>query len=104
MSESKHTKGPREVEDHDHDGYGMGLVYTPKGFLCKVIGDSAETKANANLIAKAPEMLELLKQLEFPNSYNGYDEGYCCCFCQNTEEQGHSPDCKLGKLLKEVER
>lgn len=52
------------------------------------------------LIAAAPEMLEMLKELEFPvKDTSGFH--VLCRFCQGRME--HAPDCKLGKLLREVE-
>lgn len=67
-------------------------------------------KANALLISKAPEMYEMLKELE----WRGSDHYALCPICQKARcgpnsdpksifyKGGHSPDCKLGNLLEEL--
>lgn len=50
-----------------------------------------------DLISKAPEMYELLKEVQF----HGY-EFATCAICGSDEGDGHAPECKLGKLLKEL--
>lgn len=104
-----------EYEIREADG--LVSICDKKGWICCMDGESIEQdRINAKRIVNGlehssrieqlekqnKEILEILKELEFPNSYNGYDEGYCCYFCQNTKKQGHADYCKLAKLLKEV--
>ena len=53
----KHTPGPWTYEE---EAYSMERVFGPKGIIAQVIGDSAETCANAYLIAAAPDLLAAL--------------------------------------------
>ncbi len=62
---------------------------------------SSDFRKNANLFFHAPEMLEMLKELakiKEPMAYPTY-----CPFCDKEFDTDHDEDCKLGKLLKEVE-
>ena len=64
----KHTKGPWIVvaisTDLSMNGIGYCQVNGPKGIVCTTEESTfEETKANACLIAAAPEMLEELEQL-----------------------------------------
>lgn len=55
----------------------------------------------ANLFAAAPEMLALLRelaQIKEPMAYPTY-----CPFCDKEFDSDHEPDCRLGKLLREVD-
>jgi len=59
----KHTKGKWEV---DQGEFGLD-INNGEGTIGTIYGEDAEAKANANLIASAPEMLSLLKRfLEAP--------------------------------------
>lgn len=54
---SGHTKGPWEADDCE--GYSIWRVFAPgRIILAQVVGDSAETDANARLIAASPTMYE----------------------------------------------
>ena len=53
----KHTKGKWGF---DLGEFGLD-INTGEGTIGTIYGDDIETKANANLIAAAPEMLEVLK-------------------------------------------
>lgn len=62
---SNHTPGPWIA--CDNNGYSIWRVTSPEyraesasRTVAEVVGDSAETEANAHLIAAAPEMYELL--------------------------------------------
>ena len=64
----KHTPGPwKQGNDRIEcsEGYGVADLFTQR--------NDAETKANARLIAAAPEMLEALEALvrEFDDTYDG---------------------------------
>lgn len=61
MSEVKFTKGPWKVQD---DGYGLIGVALRNGFGVLIGHKNKETIANAHLIAAAPEMYEMLIQLQ----------------------------------------
>lgn len=73
MKEFKGTKGEWYV-DHEENGYNEhNVLYTPISSdsadslvtsICEVYGDSDEDKANAKLIASAPELLEALQQMQ----------------------------------------
>src|ERR1700692_4229086 len=53
MNTPKHTPGPWTFESED---YSINKVRAPGCIIAQVIGDSAETEANAHLIAAAPAM------------------------------------------------
>ena len=53
------------------------------------------------VIAAAPEMLEMLKKLQFP--LEDCDGNPFCKICFRGKKNGHDENCKLGKLLKKVE-
>lgn len=62
---SEHTPGPwRACNNY---GYSIWRIFaswrTGSKTVAEVVGDSAETEANARLIAAAPEMLELLAEI-----------------------------------------
>ena len=64
---SGHTPGPWEVCGHDVRGpYAMGDSERPGLHVCTVAGGD---KANARLIAAAPEMLDLLVKLRDAGSW-----------------------------------
>jgi hypothetical protein len=58
--EFKGTKSKWEVQ-FDTAGY-PSVVYEDGNFICDVIGADIEAKANAQLIATAPKLLETLQQ------------------------------------------
>jgi hypothetical protein len=55
--EKKHTPGPWTYEE---EAYHSERVFGPKGLIAQVVGDSAETCANAFLIAAAPDLMAAL--------------------------------------------
>jgi hypothetical protein len=68
---SKHTPGPWQTDQAEHDApYQDIRIHAGKGSICCVWIDdaplhdyNAEQRANARLIAAAPELLEALKRL-----------------------------------------
>lgn len=58
---SKHTPGPWTA--CNNNGYSIWRITSVSRTVAEVVGDSAETEANAHLIAVAPEMLELLRDV-----------------------------------------
>lgn len=65
---SKHTPGPWKA--CDNNGYSIWRITSHQyraesasRTVAEVVGDSAETEANARLIAAAPEMYELIQQV-----------------------------------------
>ena len=61
MSEAKFTKAPWKIQD---DGYGLIGVLFRKGYGVLVGHKDNESISNAHLIAAAPEMYEMLIQLQ----------------------------------------
>ena len=69
---SKHTPGPWQTDQAEHDApYQDIRIHAGKGSICCVWIDdaplhdyNAEQRANARLIAAAPELLEALKELD----------------------------------------
>lgn len=63
----------------------------------------AVSSADAALIARVPEMVELLRELEWCESASCTDDP-CCPWCKAEQEHGtHSPDCRLHAILKLAE-
>ena len=65
---SEHTPGP--WTPWNNNGYSIWRITAAKcraesasRTIAEVVGDSAETEANARLIAAAPEMFELLRKI-----------------------------------------
>ena len=78
---SKHTPGPWTTDEADHDEpYQDIRIQAGKRGICRVWIDdapvhdyNAEQRANARLIAAAPDLLEALKALL--NAESGYEWG-----------------------------
>lgn len=83
--EFKGTKG-KWIVDHEESGFNKyHQLCTPistKGFIgfCEIYGDDEESKANALLISKSPEMLEMLQKIHLKLTdsdtinYDDYEE------------------------------
>lgn len=72
------------------------------GCFGDIPGGEAEATANARLIAKAPEMAELLKSI----SEHGYLENGRCRWCGLSREGTHNRICTVGeaeRILKAIE-
>ena len=74
MSETKHTKGPWGVGEKRGDHVDINHYDNSKGAISKVIALVTsrvtwleESRANANLIASAPEMYDFIESLENDN-------------------------------------
>ena len=90
MSE-KFTPGPWEV---------IGAEFTEHGACYEIVmPENVISKANACLIAAAPEMYELLTNIEWCDS-GEYHLPYCPC-CGNYDDK-HADDCKLQEVLKKA--
>ncbi len=77
----KNTKGKWEIKAPSGMlGVGVVSVYTgyddKKEVICEIsaLGDRGKTIANANLIASAPEMLEMVKEIVQYVEGNGLDK------------------------------
>ena len=58
---------------------------------------------DCRLIAQAPEMYELLKEIEWSKVDCRDGSIVVCPSCNNLECFGHEPDCRLAAVLKAVE-
>lgn len=88
------TPGPWLFQgDHVDDSKGLPL--------CKNVRSWASFNPDDfRLIAQAPAMYELLKEIEL-RQYDAYGEGDYCSFCCSWVE--HKPGCRLAAALKAVE-
>ena len=59
MIKAEHTQKPWLAENGE--GYSMWRVWAGDKLIAEVVGDSAETDANARLIAAAPDLLAALE-------------------------------------------
>jgi hypothetical protein len=67
------------------------------GVVAYVEAHDDTDRRNAALIAAAPDMLAMLKSLEWN------DGGWCpICYRKYEHGGGHAPDCKLAALLREL--
>lgn len=84
-----------------HPGHGTPVVWSDN---CGCAGRSVRTDAEtARLIAAAPEMLKLLREMEW-SDHDGVD--YCCpvCGAPNVPPPAeHAPDCALGALFARID-
>lgn len=94
---SKHTPGPWAVNDE------TWVVCSGDYFIadCEVSHFMAqnEREANARLIAAAPEMMAVLKSVEWVPS----DDGLECPLCWCKKGSGHQDDCPLSSVLAKAE-
>ena len=56
---AKHTKSPWEVKDQ----WGYIRIHSEDNGVCRIDGIGSQEKANAHLIAAAPDLLDALKAL-----------------------------------------
>ena len=80
MIESKHTPGPWIVDTD----YIIQAGGTSNENTIAIVGDQEEWKANAHLIASAPDLLEALENE--------------CRLCRHGNGNSFNPDCPNGKM------
>jgi hypothetical protein len=108
MRESKHTPGPWRVEEGPFfaairaDAAGVSGIAS----IQLVSPSTAQAIANAHLISAAPEMLFVLKEVEW--AADGEDAlGWtvpCCPFCAATKAGGaHFDFCALSAAISKAE-
>jgi|LGVE01.1.fsa_nt_gb hypothetical protein len=112
---NKHTPGPWEFDKTSDNWPGdtgnediLGSIIDRDGgwHICRIWEDVSEnieeSKANAQLIAAAPDMLAMLEGLEWNEYHIGW-KCHCCPVCMSTkDEEQHTDGCKLGNLLKRI--
>jgi len=85
-----HTPGPWLFQgDHVDDSKGLPLCRTARNW-------ASFNPEDLRLIAQAPTMYELLKELEHSQ------DGVFCAWCEMAPVH-HHPDCRLSTVLKAVE-
>lgn len=102
-----HTPGPWRAELTDPDDLEFDVIgpnHVDEGdcqYITTVLGMYCpdESRSNARLIAQAPAMYELLKELEWSGEHHLHYS--MCPVCLSIGE--HEPDCKLAAVLKAVE-
>jgi hypothetical protein len=99
---------PEDPEDgQPYSLFSKGVPYTESGLSVyfEPGGDATPTDlANLTLIAKAPEMAAMLRELEW-SGLDDFDEAGVCPVCGNGKYNGHdmsTPPCRLASLLKEL--
>jgi hypothetical protein len=96
VADAKHTPGPWEADNGE--GYSIWSIYGRTSLIAQAIGDSAETDANAHLIAAAPELLDALKEAidgkVRQHSHAAHPSGLFCSVCGvNSDQAVHHPKC-----------
>ena len=74
MNEFKGTKGKWEINSRASRNVRCNNLTVANCSQGQDGENETEEKANALLISKAPEMLEMLKELVKQNTYRGYEE------------------------------
>ena len=59
----KHTKGKWSISGSGNKDFKLCIVAEDRGSICHITNWS-EARANANVIAKVPEMIEALKEVD----------------------------------------
>lgn len=107
-TKGKHTPGPWLVEN---EGDGTWTVWTRQphiGSLAHVqdedINGLFPAEANARLMAAAPDMLSVLKAVEWNGPYVGYAAAVCpSCDAYRSDNKGHRKDCELAAAIAKAE-
>jgi hypothetical protein len=90
---------------------GDGLFSESAGWLGVEHPHEEISEADAALIAAAPELLAMLRELEWGGESEHWQGVSACLFCRGDEpgerhpggEAGHKPDCRLSALLRRCE-
>jgi hypothetical protein len=107
---TEHTPGPWIHIPNENFRPGAVLIWTSKGpghgAICELSGPNhyaetmAQHEANAALIATAPDMLEVLEQLEWAGC--DYLGNPICPKCEQRKTVGHYTDCALNAAIKKA--
>jgi hypothetical protein len=111
----KPTPGPwRWVYDDLVDAAGKDVLHVDPGWQTECTEEPPSlrvSEVNKRLIAKAPELASMLRELEWSGG-GGYEEPVCCpeCSAEPKAFTGdprpgcgmHYPDCRLAALLREL--
>ena len=89
------SPGPWTVGVAENGVYIDAAGYT----IAQVFG--LQGNENAKLIARAPEMASMLKELEWA-AVDHRDMEPRCPECDARAKDGHAPDCRLAALIKEL--
>ena len=88
--------------------YPAGPAIIPKmgPGICSFFNESADLRgdeehdANGYIMAAAPDLLEVLQQVEWTNAIDGE---LCCPWCGNYREHGHRQDCPRQAAIAKAE-
>jgi hypothetical protein len=95
MNDVKHTPGPWKAEYFRGD---RGSVHCPDGRCVCVVYDN-----DAPLIAAAPEMLAMLKELEWQGDMECQSDICPMCGADWAEGRSHVENCRLAALIAKAE-
>ncbi len=109
---STHSPGPWKWDEPWHStnvlraADGGTIVTYDRAYLHDNSELDATDHANRALIAAAPDMLALLLDLEWAEGTATHGRGAGRCInpeCFQTQAEGHLPDCRLDRLLRETQ-
>jgi len=97
-----HTPGPWEIYDRgkDEPEHQECSIESTADKKADWVAQSIYNKSDAHLIAAAPEMLEMLEELEW--SARTIEQRNLCPMCRERYSAGHKANCRLGNLLKKA--
>ncbi len=90
---SKHSPAPWTETENDDGDVIVHMDESHSIVVANLEGSCTTCHANAHLIAAAPELLEVLQEIEW-----SYMDRYCPV-CGNTELNGHDDTCKLATVI-----
>ena len=76
---------------------GKEVGERPEHLVATIDQQKENFEADCALIAAAPQMLEVLEEVEWSGTYNR-----CCLFCLRDRDYGHLDDCKLQAAIKKA--
>jgi hypothetical protein len=99
-----HTFGPWGYTYDGSSDWSIGPVADPQAEQVARVWDKNDerARAKASLIAAAPEMLAMLKRLEWSREERALSGGnlWCCPICIEAGMGGHhKPDCELAAII-----